>query len=118
MDMGETTTTGNADRDAVAHLARRMRLDADLAYQLGCGTTAFERIVAAEAAAAGCSTEEMAQLLMHCVDRRLAEIPALRGRVSALEEEVLELRHQLDRVDPLARRQLALFGRTEGDARE
>jgi uncharacterized protein YceH (UPF0502 family) len=105
-DIGETATTGNPDRDAVAHLARRMRLDTNLAYQIGFGTASFERIVAAEAAAAGCPAEEMKRHLMACVDREPAEIPALRQRVSELEEEVARLRRQLD---PLAARQLPLF---------
>lgn len=110
-DIGETKTTGNPDRDAVAHLARRMRLDANLAYQIGFGTESFERIVAAEAAAAGCPVAEMKRLLLHCADREPAEIPALRQRVSDLEDEVIRLRR---RLDPLAARQLSLFGDVEG----
>lgn len=110
-DIGETSRTGNLDRDAVAHLARRMRLDANLAYQIGFGTESFERIVAAEAAAAGCSVDEMKRQLLHCADRHPAQIPALRQRIEELEEEVTMLRR---RLDPLAARQLPLFGDAEG----
>lgn len=94
-DFADAPTTGDAQRDAVAQIVKRIQNDPDLAYLIGWGTTSYGRLVAAEIAATGCTREE--------AEKRVRYRGRARPHVKHLEARVRRLERIADEYEGRAR---------------
>lgn len=94
-DFIDAPKTADPQRDAVAQIIRRIQNDADLAYLIGWGTTSYERLVAAEVAATGCTQQE--------AESRVRYQGRQRPHVRHLEERVRRLGRIADEYEQRAR---------------
>lgn len=94
-EFADAPKTADPQRDAVAQIIRRIQNDADLAYLIGWGTTSYERLVAAEIAATGCTQEES--------ETRVRYQGRARPHVKHLEERARRLERIADEYEARAR---------------